>query len=205
MQSLSNSDRSDSQNGQSSQTDSSQQTPESNFYKDLIKKANSTSIKSLFKYYSLQLDETNRKIICPLPKHQGKYGRESSASFYFYPETNSFWCFGCKTGIYPTDLVAAMESISRTAAAFQIVNLFESDPNLDFSTKEVNSNERLEILLSFSDVIREFIQSNPNQISQAEKISLVFDTLYAKHNLDNKAIISIINKLKQKLNSLCQF
>lgn len=30
---------------------------------------------------------------CPLPGHD-----DSSASFYVYPETKSFWCFGCQRG-----------------------------------------------------------------------------------------------------------
>lgn len=30
---------------------------------------------------------------CPLPGHD-----DSSASFYVYPKTKSFWCFGCQRG-----------------------------------------------------------------------------------------------------------
>lgn len=66
------------------------------FDKELIKKANTVPLINIFKKYNISLSDQERKSRCPFPSHNG--GRESSASMFYYPDTNSFFCFGCRKG-----------------------------------------------------------------------------------------------------------
>jgi DNA primase len=171
-------------------------------YKELVEKANTVSFPDLLRYYGINIDENNRKIICPFPSHKG--GREATPSFYYYPQTNTFWCFGCKIGVGCCDFVAAKERISKIKAAQKIINLFNLKIEDGINVEEAsftNPNERLEILLEFSDLVREFREKNRSEkdLIFIEEISSVFDKINLKHNLDNLGLKSLINKLKVKI------
>lgn len=173
------------------------------YYKDLIARANSVPIINIFKFYGLKISEQNSKIPCPF-SHLHQDGRDSTASFKFYSETNSFWCFGCKTGIRCCDFVAAMDRCNKLLAANKILELYESDAmsgGTDFDYG-INHSERLEILMEFSDFIREFIQNNisdSESILYVEKLSYSFDKMNQKHKLDNDALKSLVVKIKDKV------
>jgi DNA primase len=171
------------------------------FYKDLIHRADKTPIIKVFKHYGLRLDENNRKIICPIPSHKG--GRESTASFWYYPQTNTFWCFGCKTGVGCCDFVASMDKITKVSAAFKILELFSSDVPEEVETYQQDFSERFEIMLDFSNTIRDFRQSHFDQKSFdfIENICKVYDAINLKHELNNEALRSVVNKLKTRINS----
>jgi len=145
------------------------------YYHDLIDRANTVPLIKLFKYYGLRLDDHNRRIICPFSSHQG--GRESSGSFYFYPQTNTFWCFGCKTGVAPCDLVAGLDNSNKVKAA---------------------------IMMEFSTIVREFSQANPDQKSHSfiEYICSVYDDLNLKHkDFSNEALRRVVDQLKEEISS----
>jgi len=170
-----------------------------NSFKELISKANSISLIKIFKHYHLNIDEINRKSICPFPNH--KKGRESTASFYYYPETNSFWCFGCKIGITPSDFVAAKELITKVKAAYEIINIFNLK-NIDTPEIETKDfSEVLEAMLEFSNLILEFRRNNSDTQSYEfiENICSVYDTLNIKHNLSSEALKSLTKQFKNKI------
>jgi DNA primase len=170
------------------------------FYQDLIKRADSVPLTKLFKLYGLRLDEQNRKVICPFSSHKG--GRENSPSFYFYPQTNSFWCFGCKTGVRCCDFVSNMDKISRVKAAYKILDIFKSDSDEDAVVIDRdNFSEKLEIMLNFSNGVRSFRQLNNDEKSRTfiEDICMVYDTINAKHNLNNEALRSVVDQLKESI------
>lgn len=170
-------------------------------YFNLIKKANSVPIIKLFKYYGLALNEYNHKTICPFSFHQG--GHERSPSFYFYPKTNGFWCFGCKTGSQCCDLVANLDKISKVEAALKIINLFNDDVDEDAILVDRNDfTEKLKIMLDFSDTVREFRKNNIKAEGYIfiENICQVYDAINLKHNFDNKALRSVVEQLKEKIN-----
>lgn len=174
------------------------------FYQDLIKKADSVPISKVFKHYGLRLDEQNRKIICPFFSHQG--GRERSSSFYYYPQTNSFWCFGCKVGIRCCDFVSNMDKISKVKAAYKILETFKSDVDDDaVLVDRDNFSEKLEIMLNFSNSVRDFRNTNNNNNEKShlfiEDICMVYDTINAKHNLNNEALRSVVAQLKESIDS----
>ena len=51
------------------------------FYQNLIRKANSIPLIMIFKHYHFNINDQNRKMVCPFSNH--KNGRENSSSFYY--------------------------------------------------------------------------------------------------------------------------
>lgn len=173
------------------------------FYKNLIKRADTVSLITILKHYGYRIDAQNRKLICPFSKH--KNGREGTPSFQYYPDTNTFWCFGCKTGRGPTDFIANKEGISTVKAAFKILEFYGSEASSDgIEIDQVaNYSERLEILMEFSNFIRERIQlcqDNAAMLAQIEQITFSFDKMNEKHTLDNSALRRFMLELKTKVN-----
>lgn len=179
-----------------------------NDIKELIYKANSVDIQLVFRYYGLQLNQENRKCVCPFPFH--KNGKENTASFWYYPETNTFFCFGCKAASRCCDLVSSMENISKPQAAQKILDLFNGtleDDSFSFEEKESYSqmsSEKLEILLELSNSVRTFRQTHLDEKAYCfiEKLCNICDDLIFKHKdkLDNEALKKIINKLIVQIN-----
>ena len=172
-------------------------------YKELIVKANSVPIIRVLKYYGVKADAIHCYIVCPFKSHKG--GREKTPSFKYYEETNSFFCFGCKVGgqhAHACEFVAAMEGISRYKAAQKIISLFSDDvdPDAEFSDGR-NLSEQLEIMMDFSDTVREFRKNYLDEESQyfIENICAAYDELNAKHDMDNDTLRSLVSKLKDQI------
>lgn len=158
--------------------------------------ARSVSLLEIFRAYDVEITEYNRKCICPL--HQ-----ENTASFYYYKDTNSFYCFGCQKSGGPIEFVSGIEGISKEIATKKLLSDFE--PNPDFS-KKVPSDvfEKQKLFLTFSGIIREFILEHKNEegaFEYADNICKEFDKINNKHK-DKINIIGIkyiIDELKEKL------
>jgi len=170
----------------------------------MIRQANTVPIISVFRHYRLQLSEYNHKIICPFLSHQG--GRERTASFYWYPDTNSYWCFGCKNGNSVCDFVAEMDGTNKVKAAFKILKLFKDSVGEEDAFNADDASERLEIMMNFSEAIRDFRFTNTGEKDETfiEGICSVYDDLYDKHHsktrrLDNEALRRIVERLKEKI------
>ena len=165
--------------------------------KILIKKANTANLSSIFDHYGVHVEEYSRKCICPFPFHPN----EKTASFKFYKDTNSFYCFGCKSGGGPVNFVSLYDNISKTDAANKITLKFYIDPNAEIRDTS-GFMDRQHLLLEFSELIRNFIFDNlddKHALEYSEKIGLIFDTINMRHNLDNAGVKSLIEKLKIKL------
>jgi len=174
--------------------------------KNLINEANSIDLLKIFNLYNINID--NRKCVCPFLNHKG--GRESSPSFYFYPETNSFYCFGCKIGTLPVDFVSNIENIGRIKAATKIIESFGSEEIQNIVN--INNNFQLEknqLLIDFSFFIHEkiiYYKNNKEALDKIEDTTYVFDKLNNKYDLDVKALKSTILKIKDRIDEiLCQF
>ena len=173
---------------------------------ELIKLANTVELLSILKYYKVNIE--SRKCICPFLGHKG--GRETSPSFYFYPDTNSFYCFGCKIGTMPVDFVSNIANISRIKAAKKILEVFDSqNDKINSNIINNNFNEKLDILLNFSIFVNKKISEHKNNydfIEKIENIIYVFDKLNDKYDLDIKALNISISKIKEKIEQLsCQY
>lgn len=178
------------------------------YYQELINKANTVPLTRVFKHYGIRVDECNRKITCPFKSHKG--GRESSPSFYYYADTDSFRCYGCGIGhqyAHGCEFMAAMEGISKVKAASKILELFSSDVDDDRIITNNDFSERLEIMMDFSNTVRNFRQSHPDAESQKfiEDMCWVYDQHNLKRDNNNDALCRIIEQLKEKITSYkCQ-
>lgn len=189
--------------------DPSETSPGKIFYKDLIRKANTVPLVQIFKHYGIHLGGYNLQTTCPFKSHKG--GRESTPSFTYYPHTNSFYCHGCKTGnewSHGCKFIAKYEGISEVQAAYKILQLFKGyvNANEEEIDEYFNSTEALEIMLDFSNTVREFRETHYDDKSKEfiECLCLVYDDLYARQNnkhrrLDSVALRQIVDNLKEKI------
>lgn len=167
------------------------------YYQELISKANTVPLGKLFRHYGVRLDAHNKKTTCPFKSHKG--GRERTASFYYYPDTNSYYCFGCKIGSHNCDFVAEMDHCTKVQAAQKILQLFESDVDEDNVYNAQDFEERMKIMMDFSEAVREFHQtySAPEAAVYVEVACKKYDALNLKLKLDNKALSRIVEQLKE--------
>lgn len=167
------------------------------YYQELINRANTIPLSKVFRQYNIRLDAHNKKVTCPFKSHKG--GRESTPSFYFYPDTNSFYCFGCKGGTRACDFVATMDNCTKVQAAHKLLEMFESDVDEDNIYDKVSFSERLEIMMDFSTVVREFHQTFPSDRARlyVEAACKKYDVLNLKKKLSNEALRSVVDQIKE--------
>lgn len=158
--------------------------------------AASIDLKFLFNIYSLDLNEYNRNICCPFSFHA-----DDSPSFYYYPETNSFFCFGCQIGGGPIELLSNLMEIAKEEAITKLIEYRNADQNLIKININDNLIERQNLLLKFSTYIRQRICSanGDSEIENIEHNTFIFDQIYNSHKLSNKALSVLIDKIKLKL------
>jgi len=189
--------------GETSWEDGDIATPSSGktYNKDLINRANNISITEILRHYGLHLDPNNRKAICPFKSHKG--GRENTASFMYYPDTNTFNCFGCGTGGSCCKFVSKMDGISEIKAAQKIIELFNCDIIDDVEPSQENFSERFEIMIDFSNSVRDFRSEHTDQKSFnfIEHVCSVYDTVNLKHKLSNEALSRLVEELKTRIAS----
>lgn len=192
MQSLSNSSKSIDR-GQIQNQSGNDRDGYSNAWKKLATEANSVDLLTVLTSYGLQLDKYHSKCICPLHN-------ENTPSFYYYKDTNSWYCFGCKKGGSATHFVSRIEDISIAKAADKLLGEFS--PGVFATSTTSDYLERQDIVFGFSNLIRKFIQAhtdNPNAFQFVERLTLIFDALVAKHNLSNDGLKLIIKRLEKQL------
>ena len=167
------------------------------YYQELIGKANTIPIIKVLKHYGVRVDAYNRKTTCPLKTHKG--GRERTPSFWAYPETNTFYCFGCKAKSRPCDFVAAMDGCTRVQAAQKLIRLFGSDVDEDNIYNPEDFEERLRIMMDFSTTVRNFYRSNSGEKAAVyvEAACKKFDALNAKKKLNNDALLRMVEEFKE--------
>ena len=164
-------------------------------YQSAIDKANTISIVKLFKMYGVHLDDSNRKTTCPFKSHKG--GRESTASFYYYPSTNTYCCYGCRQGSSPVDFVMNMDRCTHLIAAHKILEHFSGEVEDGILITKSNFSETMSIMMEFSNAVRDFRMSYSDEesFSFIENICFLYDTINQKHNLNNDALQSTVSQL----------
>jgi len=155
---------------------------------ELIARANAVPIAQLFKLYNVRADAHNRKVTCPFKFHSN--GQERTPSFWYYPDTNSFNCFGCSHGGGPVQFVMHMDNSDHVGAAVKILELFEADIDEDLIFEGRNSAERVEIMAEFSNAILEFRQNHASKhaFEFIEYVCWVYDRMNLIHEHDNDAL-----------------
>lgn len=170
-------------------------------YETVIKQANKVPLITVLRHYGLRFSEYSRKVSCPFKAH--KNGKEQTPSFYWYPDTNSFYCYGCHVGgkyAHSVHFVAEMDRCNKVQAAYKILDQFEADIDEDvFSDRDGNFSEQLTIMQEFSVAIREFRRTHPDAHEYIEAACRRFDELNLKHALDNQALQRLVDRLKDYL------
>jgi hypothetical protein len=161
---------------------------------DLISQANSVPLSNIFCHYNLNFINSS-KILCPFQDHFDK-----SASFTFYRQTNSYYCFGCQSGSKCVDFVSKMDSISKDDAAKKILLLFDGKINVSFNNYD-SAKEKLKTLILFSNNVLNFKKANFDKESLIfiEGLCMIYDDILVKHNLSNKALLKLTNLLSLKI------
>lgn len=200
MRHLSNTARSDSDSLSSWEDgDIAEAFTGQDYYQELIGQANTVPITKIFQHYNVRVDTHNRKTTCPFKAHKG--GHERTPSFWFYPDTNTYCCFGCRNGSRVVDFVAIMECCSKGEAAQKVLQWFGSDVDEDRIYNDQDFVVRLNIMMDFSNTIREFHQtySTEHALSYVEPVCRIYDTLNLKRKPDNVALQRIVEQLKEYL------
>jgi hypothetical protein len=161
----------------------------------LIAKANSVPIIHVLKHYGVRLDPYSNKAVCPFKSH--KNGRESTASFKAYEDTNTFKCFGCGRGGKLTHFVCGMDSCNPENAARKILQLFATHADADLLTDDTNPSEKLELMVKFSSTVFDFRQSHNSEHSEhaeqfIEYICWVYDRANELHAYDNEGLRRLV-------------
>jgi hypothetical protein len=177
-------------------------SPPQNVGQKLIAQASTIPLCLLFKHYGVKLDQFTRKACCPFSNH--KNGNERTPSFVYYPETNSFRCYGCgigHKGAHAAEFMAAMEGISREEGAKLALKLFYSSDQIIPAPVQEDYQKRFLLLLSFSEKVKEFKENHPNSKARkfCEDMCQIFDEMNAKRQLGNEALQQLIDGLLFKL------
>jgi len=163
-----------------------------------IDKASAANLIQILKTYNINIDTYNRTTCCPFPFHKG--GNERSGSFTYYAKTNSFFCYGCKTGGGPVEFVEANSNyeLSKYDSALAIIKNYE----LHNSNVNERSANYLKVYLEFSHLVRHFImehKDNSKALDYAEYVSSAFDNVRSKYILDPEGLNMLYSKLRKKL------
>jgi hypothetical protein len=160
-----------------------------------ISLASSISLLDIFHSYDIPITEYNDKCLCPLHN-------EDTPSFHYNKTKNAFYCFGCGVGGGTVELVAAIEGITKENAAAKL--LLDFEPNPDFAKKfSGDYYEKINLLLAFSRIIREFIIAHRDEeaaFEYADSICKDFDTIMSKNKIELTGIKYVVDQLQKKLN-----
>jgi DNA primase len=165
-------------------------------YRGLISRAQSADLQVIFEHYDIEIDEYNKKCLCPFAFHNDK-----TASFNYVKRDNYFNCFGCHTGGGPVEFVSSIENIEKIEAAKLIINQFSTDEYTSLIVQK-DYHETQKLWLNFSIHIREFRKNNIddlNALTYSDKICMAFDKITSKQEISNDGLKMFINTLMQKL------
>jgi DNA primase len=166
--------------------------------KQTIDKANTANLLDILHKHNVNIDTYNRKACCPFPFHKG--GNERSGSFTYYANTNSFNCYGCKTGGGPVEFIEAYSNhtLNKYNAAISIINNYA----IHITKTIERSANHYNIYLEFSHLVRGFIiqnKDNSQAIDYAEYVSSTFDSLRKNLPLEPEGVNRLYTVLKKKL------
>lgn len=178
----------------------------SDYYEGIINQADTVPLLKVFKFYGIHCNPQHHTIRCPFKKHKG--GLENTGSFKYYHETNSFRCFGCGTGSplsHSVHFVSVMDNLSRIDAAYKVLEVFRDDVgNIGSIITQNDISEHLEILIEFSNAVREFrqrrgqIHAHTNEYAEGACQKLD-EIMLKRETLDNQALRRIVEMLKEYL------
>jgi len=151
-------------------------------------KANQLNLFKIFDFFNFNINQFSRKMTCPFPDHSN--GQERSASFIYYSNTNSFYCFGCKISGGPVKFIVNYKQLTEKAAVQFLLSLDNQEVCVIAEKPQDNYK-----LLDFSKKLRIFAQQS--SIENMEKISYSLDKILTKYKLEPDGLEKLIVKLKE--------
>lgn len=145
-------------------------------------------LNKLFKIYNLNINKSNTKTICPFASHSN--GSERTASFVYYPESNTYWCFGCKQGNTSIDFVKNMEGLNYYQALDKISSL--NDDNTITIKRSSSFEEYFTKYNEFSSKLSVLFR---NDYDKAMEIMKSFDEIKLEYCFNQEEVIKLIDKL----------
>lgn len=94
-----------------------------------------------------------------------------------------------------------MQGLTRSQAAYWILERFGSELDEGFIFDGPDYAERLEIMMDFANTVRNFRQSydDPKSTDFIEELCAIYDSLNLKHNFENPALRRVVEQLKEKI------
>lgn len=166
--------------------------------KELIEQANTIPLFEVLKYYKMPTHQGS--ITCPFKHH--KNGMEQTPSFKYFPNNNSFYCFGCKSGgqsSHSVKFVSLLEGINELRAAKKLLSIFETGEVVQTDEFAKDYYLKFNQLIRFSGEVRKFIIQNPHMESKIEEICQVYDKLNNKYCLSAVALERMTDQLIAKI------
>lgn len=160
---------------------------------------NAIPLRIVMARYGYHINEQEKKTICPFHSK----GRERSASFFWYTNTNTFFCWGCKRSGDVIGFVAQHDNISRIEAAESIMTYHGQETGMSLDVKN-SIRENLKPIMEFSDAIRLFHQKyqwDQDAMVYVEKLLFSFDKLREKHHLVDDKLDAFIAKILARLDN----
>lgn len=158
-------------------------------------------------YFTLQKDGKNYAASC-------KHGSDTTPSLVFYPESNSFYCFGCGAGSKEesngSDIIAFTQwagEMEFSEAIHHLCDIFNIQPEYEQSNVDAGKSKKYEALMNQSRLYWKHLQTNPQAleylhnrgISDEEiakwRIGLVPDTEDGAYK--NRIAFSIMDRYNQ--------
>lgn len=174
----------------------------------IIKKANKILLLSsiINKYNVSWIEPPNptgwRKANCPFNDHS-----DSSPSFGFSESRGVFNCFGCNRNGCTVQFISFMENRLFLDVAKEIICRYQSPDEIISDIEDSKIDEIDELLLSFSQEIRDFLYKHPNSaeaLDYIERLTWNLDVYLwqrvKRGNICFKSIRSRIEKLQDYLN-----
>jgi hypothetical protein len=164
------------------------------------------SLKSLFQKNKLYFEEKyspsgwTHKRTCPFPDHNDK-----TPSFHYNTLEDRFYCFGCKRGGQAVQFLSYYKNISKISAAELLSESLGSVEDVCIDLENETKDNIDEILLEFSDVVREFIKKHKSYAAMmfAEKVTWGLDLYLLKHvsraSIDESNLVARLKLLKEKI------
>ena len=95
-----------------------------------------------------------------------------------------------------------MNRSTKVQAAHKLLEMFESDVDEDNIYDRESFSKMLEIMMDFSNTVREFYQTYPTEEARVyvEVACKKYDALNLKHKFENEALSRTVEQLKEYIN-----
>jgi DNA primase len=156
---------------------------------------NITDIVELLKHYEIQLTPVGDRFMCHCLFHSG----DNTPSMCIYPQTNSFYCFGCNQSGDIITLLMKLEKISYTEAVQQLYGAGYEWIKLKKEAQVKTRMDEVYLYRILARNIKRQIQKIKNETNTEQKLLTIRKVLYKyTHNqLEPQNLFQALKEIKQ--------